>query len=62
MLERAISKDGNLKISSSQSDISSSNFIIVTVPTPIDDYKVPDLTFIISACEMIGQNLNKNDK
>ena len=61
VLERAISKDGNLKISSSQSDISSSNFIIVTVPTPIDDYKVPDLTFIISACEMIGQNLNKND-
>tara|TARA_B100001059_G_scaffold236788_1_gene290380 strand:+ start:13703 stop:14980 length:1278 start_codon:yes stop_codon:yes gene_type:complete len=61
VLERAISKDGNLKISSSQSDISSSNFIIVTVPTPIDEYKVPDLTFIISACEMIGQNLNKND-
>ena len=60
-LERAMSKDGNLKISSSQSDISSSNFIIVTVPTPIDDYKVPDLSFIISACEMIGQNLNKND-
>ena len=60
-LERAMSKDGNLKISSSQSDISFSNFIIVTVPTPIDDYKVPDLTFIISACEMIGQNLNKND-
>lgn len=61
VLERVMSKDGNLKISSSQSDISSSNFIIVTVPTPIDDYKVPDLTFIISACEMIGQNLNKND-
>jgi len=60
-LERAMSKDGNLKISSSQSDISSSNFIIVTVPTPIDDYKVPDLSFIIGACEMIGQNLNKND-
>ena len=60
-LERALSDDGNLELSSSESDLCSSNFLIVTVPTPIDEFKVPDLSLIISACEMIGENLNKND-
>ena len=60
-LERALSDDGNLELSSSESDLCSSNFLIVTVPTPIDEFKVPDLSLIISACEMIGDNLNKND-
>ena len=60
-LERALSDDGNLELSSSESDLCFSNFLIVTVPTPIDEFKVPDLSLIISACEMIGENLNKND-
>ena len=50
-LERALSDDGNLELSSSESDLCSSNFLIVTVPTPIDEFKVPDLSLIISACE-----------
>lgn len=32
-----------------------SRFIIVTVPTPIDDHKNPDLTPLIKASEMIGR-------
>lgn len=34
-------------------------FIIVTVPTPIDDHQKPDLNPVISASHSIGQNLSK---
>lgn len=34
---------------------------IVTVPTPIDAHKKPDLTIIKSACKTIGQHLNEGD-
>lgn len=37
------------------------NFFIVTVPTPIDDYKQPDLTPLIKSSEMIGQVLKTGD-
>ncbi|SER75125.1 UDP-N-acetyl-D-galactosamine dehydrogenase [Vreelandella subterranea] len=37
------------------------NCYIVTVPTPIDDYKRPDLTPLIKASEMLGEVLNKGD-
>lgn len=35
------------------------DFIIVSVPTPVNDDKVPDLTPVISACEVVGRNLLK---
>lgn len=35
------------------------NFYIVTVPTPIDDFKQPDLTPLIKASTSIGQVLKK---
>ncbi len=35
--------------------------IIVTVPTPIDEHKKPDLTPLIRASQMIGQIVKKND-
>ncbi|MBV6590296.1 Vi polysaccharide biosynthesis UDP-N-acetylglucosamine C-6 dehydrogenase TviB, partial [Acinetobacter baumannii] len=37
------------------------NFYIVTVPTPIDDFKQPDLTPLIKASTSIGQVLKKGD-
>ncbi|SUO97897.1 Vi polysaccharide biosynthesis UDP-N-acetylglucosamine C-6 dehydrogenase TviB [Suttonella indologenes] len=37
------------------------NFFIVTVPTPIDDYKQPDLTPLIKASETIAKVLKKGD-
>lgn len=37
------------------------NCFIITVPTPIDDYKRPDLGPIIKATEMVGKILKKND-
>ncbi|CNE35918.1 Vi polysaccharide biosynthesis UDP-N-acetylglucosamine C-6 dehydrogenase TviB [Yersinia kristensenii] len=37
------------------------NVYIVTVPTPIDDYKQPDLTPLIKASETLGKVLKVND-
>jgi len=37
------------------------NVYVVTVPTPIDDHKSPDLTPLISASRAVGQIINKGD-
>lgn len=50
-----------LSFSSSESDLLSCNFYIVTVPTPIDEYKQPDLTPLIKASEMLGRVVSKGD-
>lgn len=50
-----------LSYSANLEDLKSCNFFIVTVPTPIDDYKQPDLTPLIKASTSIGQVLKKGD-
>ena len=42
-------------------DLEDCNVYIVTVPTPIDEYKRPDLTPLIGASETIGSVLKKGD-
>ena len=42
-------------------DIANCNIYIVTVPTPIDKHKKPDLTPLIKASESIGKVLKKDD-
>ncbi|MEK4033056.1 Vi polysaccharide biosynthesis UDP-N-acetylglucosamine C-6 dehydrogenase TviB [Methylocystis sp. IM3] len=42
-------------------DLASCNVYIVTVPTPIDEYKRPDLSPLIKASETIGKVLKKGD-
>jgi UDP-N-acetyl-D-glucosamine/UDP-N-acetyl-D-galactosamine dehydrogenase len=51
----------NLQYSSLLEDIASCNVYIVTVPTPIDEYKRPDLSPLIKASEMIGRVISKGD-
>ncbi|MDR2250905.1 Vi polysaccharide biosynthesis UDP-N-acetylglucosamine C-6 dehydrogenase TviB [Acinetobacter sp.] len=41
--------------------LQNSNFFIVTVPTPIDDFKQPDLTPLIKASQSIAKVLKKGD-
>ncbi len=50
-----------LKYSTSISDLSECNVYIVTVPTPINQHKQPDLTPLIKASEAIGKVLKKGD-
>ena len=54
-------KDNHLSFTSKLEDISTCNIYIVTVPTPIDKHKRPDLTPLIKASESIGKVLKKDD-
>ena len=50
-----------LSYSADIEDLKSCNFYIVTVPTPIDEFKQPDLTPLIKASQSIGQVLSAGD-
>ncbi|HEU4603530.1 MAG TPA: Vi polysaccharide biosynthesis UDP-N-acetylglucosamine C-6 dehydrogenase TviB, partial [Steroidobacteraceae bacterium] len=51
----------HLSYSTDVKTLKTCNVFIVTVPTPIDDYKRPDLKPIESASRFIGQVLKKGD-
>ena len=53
--------DIGLSFSSNVEDLKKYNTFIVTVPTPIDAYKAPDLRPLIKASEMLGSILKKGD-
>lgn len=50
-----------LILSSSCEDLISCNIYIITVPTPIDDFKRPDLRLLLKASEMVGKVIKKGD-
>ncbi|PYB69532.1 Vi polysaccharide biosynthesis UDP-N-acetylglucosamine C-6 dehydrogenase TviB [Pseudomonas sp. LB-090624] len=50
-----------LTYTANSSDLQACNVYIVTVPTPIDEYKQPDLTPLIRASETIGKVLKQGD-
>lgn len=50
-----------LRYSSDADELAQANVFIVTVPTPIDTYKRPDLTPLIRASETIGKILKRGD-
>ncbi|MFV5516127.1 Vi polysaccharide biosynthesis UDP-N-acetylglucosamine C-6 dehydrogenase TviB [Acinetobacter gerneri] len=51
----------NLSFTSNIQDLAECNFFIVTVPTPIDDFKQPDLTPLVKASQSIAKVLKKGD-
>ncbi len=50
-----------LRFSAEGAELAKANTFIVTVPTPIDEYKQPDLTPLVKASETIGKVLKKGD-
>ncbi|RAJ10514.1 UDP-N-acetyl-D-galactosamine dehydrogenase [Chitinophaga skermanii] len=63
-LKEATGKRGTgigLWFSNNVEDLKAYNVYIVTVPTPIDQFKAPDLTPLIKASEMLGKVLKPND-
>lgn len=54
-------KASKLKYSYNIKDIKQANVYIVTVPTPIDENKNPDLTPLIKASEILASVINKGD-
>ncbi|MBM3453989.1 MAG: nucleotide sugar dehydrogenase [Bacteroidetes bacterium] len=55
------SDESGLQFSSIEEDLNSYNVYIVTVPTPIDQFKAPDLTPLLKASKMLGKVLKKGD-
>lgn len=56
-----LAQSAHLTYSANLEDLKDCNFFIVTVPTPIDEFKQPDLTPLVKASTSIGKVLNKGD-
>jgi UDP-N-acetyl-D-glucosamine/UDP-N-acetyl-D-galactosamine dehydrogenase len=56
-----LAQASQLSYSANLEELKNCNFFIVTVPTPIDEFKQPDLTPLIKASQSIGQVLKKGD-
>ncbi|QSA98807.1 Vi polysaccharide biosynthesis UDP-N-acetylglucosamine C-6 dehydrogenase TviB [Methylococcus sp. EFPC2] len=50
-----------LSYTANRDDLKECNVYVVTVPTPIDDHKRPDLTPLVKASESVGKILSKGD-
>ncbi|MBW2978445.1 nucleotide sugar dehydrogenase [Candidatus Woesearchaeota archaeon] len=48
-----------INLSSDPNIISESNFIIIAVPTPIDEYKKPDIRILLNASATVGKHLKQ---
>ncbi|WP_265512253.1 Vi polysaccharide biosynthesis UDP-N-acetylglucosamine C-6 dehydrogenase TviB, partial [Providencia heimbachae] len=59
--EKELSEANYLTYTSSIEDLKKCNVYIVTVPTPINEHKQPDLSPLIKASETIGKVIIKND-
>ena len=56
-----LAQAAQLSYTANLEDLKDCNFFIVTVPTPIDEFKQPDLTPLVKASTSIGQVLNAGD-
>ncbi|MCW9053466.1 MAG: Vi polysaccharide biosynthesis UDP-N-acetylglucosamine C-6 dehydrogenase TviB [Motiliproteus sp.] len=61
MTSEELACSDQLSFSCNAGDITDCNVYIVTVPTPIDDSKQPDLTPLVKASEMLGKLLSSED-
>jgi UDP-N-acetyl-D-galactosamine dehydrogenase len=59
--DEELKASSKLRYTTQLEDIKVANFYIVTVPTPIDKNKRPDLTPLIKASETVGKVLKKGD-
>ena len=50
-------KKGNYSATSNPSDFSDATVAVIAVPTPLDENREPDLSYVISAAELLGRNL-----
>ena len=60
-LESSAFADSDIEFTSNLDKLREANFFIVAVPTPVDEYNVPNLIPVIKASETIGKVLKKGD-
>ena len=51
----------HLTFSSNAEDLKRATHFIITVPTPVDEFKTPDLTPLVKASQTVGKVLKKGD-
>jgi len=56
-----IKEAANLSFTANINDLKNCKIFIIAVPTPIDKYKRPDLTFLEKSSQLVGSILKKND-
>lgn len=56
-----LAASAKLSLSTNEADLSDCNVFVVTVPTPIDEAKRPDLSALLKASEMVGRALGPGD-
>jgi len=56
-----LSEAKELSFTTKLDELKKANVFIVTVPTPVDDFKVPDLTPVLKASETVGKVIKKGD-
>ena len=54
-------REATMRVSSNPEDLRAADFFIVTVPTPIDDTKRPDMSIVFAASRTVGSVLKKGD-
>ena len=54
-------KSSKIQFTFKEEDLKGADFFIVSVPTPVDDSKQPDLSCLVSASETVGRHLKKGD-
>ncbi|WRV97599.1 Vi polysaccharide biosynthesis UDP-N-acetylglucosamine C-6 dehydrogenase TviB [Grimontia sp. NTOU-MAR1] len=59
--DRELKESTHLSYTCTSGDLKACNVYIVTVPTPIDEHKQPDLSPLVRASEMLGQVISKGD-
>ncbi len=51
--------EDNIEFTSDPSKIKQADFVLICVPTPVTKSKEPDLSYVKSAAEIVGQQLKK---
>lgn len=59
--EEELKSSTHLRFSAEVKDVSQANYYIITVPTPVDEFKKPDLRPLESASKSVGSVLKKGD-
>lgn len=60
-LSSEVFENRDILFTSNPEDLKRASFFVVAVPTPIDEYKQPDLRPLISASKTVGKVLKKGD-
>jgi len=59
--KKELKKAKRLFLTANKEHLKSANCYIISVPTPINDYKKPDLSLLLSASKIVGKFLNHGD-